>query len=108
MIPHVTKHPTLEIDPGRDGLLSVSALPWTSFTSFARPMRLHPVDSLPRFACGTFFQDGQACKIPRGVQGHHALMDGILIARFYARMEGHLQHPKDVPGEFRWAAGPAA
>jgi len=25
---------------------------------------------------------------------HHALMDGIHMAKFYARVEDHLQHPE--------------
>ena len=57
-------------------------------------MQLHPADSIPRFAWGKFFQEGQDLKIPLSVQGHHALMGGIHMARFYARVEDYLQHPE--------------
>jgi len=96
MIAHVKEHPTLEDEPGRDDLLFMTALPWVSFTSFTHPMRLHPADSIPRFAWGRYFEEGQCLKIPLSVQGHHALMDGIHMARFYATVEGYLQQPGDV------------
>jgi chloramphenicol O-acetyltransferase type A len=93
MIAHVKEHPTLENEPGRDDLLFMTALPWVSFTSFTHPMQLHPADSIPRFAWGRFFQEGQRLKIPLSVQGHHAVMDGIHMAKFYARVEGYMQDP---------------
>ena len=96
MIAHVKGHPTLEDEPGRDDLLYMTALPWVSFTSFAHPMQLHPADSIPRFAWGRFFQEGQGLKIPLSVQGHHALIDGIHMAKLYARVEECLQHPDGV------------
>lgn len=96
MIAHVKEHPTLENEPSQDDLLYMTALPWVSFTSFMHPMQLHPADSIPRFAWGKFFQEGQGLKIPLSVQGHHALMDGIHIAKFYGRVEEYLQHPADV------------
>jgi chloramphenicol O-acetyltransferase type A len=96
MIAHVKKHPTLENEPGRDDLLFMTALPWVSFTSFTHPMQLHPADSIPRFAWGRFFKDGQDLKIPLSVQGHHALMDGIHMAKFYASMENYLHPPEKV------------
>lgn len=93
MIAHVKQHPTLQDAPGQDDLLFMTALPWVSFTSFMHPMRLHPADSIPRFAWCKYFREGQDLKIPLSVQGHHALMDGIHMARFYRRVEGYLQHP---------------
>jgi chloramphenicol O-acetyltransferase type A len=96
MIAQVKEHPTLENEPGRDDLVFMTAIPWVSFTSFMHPMQLHPADSIPRFAWGKFIQDGQGLKIPLSVQGHHALMDGIHMAKFYARVEDCLQHPEDL------------
>lgn len=96
MMAHVKEHPTLEDEPGRDDLLYMTALPWVSFTSFTHPMRLHPADSIPRFAWGRFYRDGHGLKIPLSVQGHHALMDGIHMARFYAGLEARLLHPGDA------------
>jgi chloramphenicol O-acetyltransferase type A len=96
LIAQVREHPTLEDEPGRDDLLFMTAIPWVSFTSFTHPMRLHPADSIPRFAWGKYFEDGSGLKIPLSVQGHHALMDGVHMAKFYARMEDDLQHPEET------------
>ena len=90
---HAKERPCLEIDPDRDDLLFMTAIPWVSFTCFTHPMSLHPSDSVPRFAWGKYFQGGQGLKIPLSVQGHHALMDGIHMAKFYARMEDCMQSP---------------
>ena len=94
MIAHVKEHPTLENEPGRDDLLYMTALPWVSFTSFNHPMRLHPADSVPRFAWGKFFQQGERLLMPLSVQGHHALMDGIHMGKYYGEVENILQHPE--------------
>src|SRR4030042_6529407 len=59
LITTVKGHPTLKNPPGRDDLLYMTAIPWVSFASFTHPMRLHPADSIPRFAWGKFFEDGK-------------------------------------------------
>jgi chloramphenicol O-acetyltransferase type A len=85
--------PTLKAEPGRDDLLFMTAIPWVSFTSFMHPMQFHPTDSVPRFAWGKRFEEGEFLKMPLSVQGHHALMDGIHMARFYAEVQDYLDHP---------------
>jgi len=99
MIAYVKEHPTLKNDPGQDNLLFMTALPWVSFTSFMHPMQLHPADSVPRFAWGKFFKEGESLKMPLSVQGHHAVMDGIHMARFYAKVQEYLDKPEVVLGE---------
>ncbi|HSQ16407.1 MAG TPA: chloramphenicol acetyltransferase [Anaerolineales bacterium] len=96
LIAAVKQGPMLKDPPGRDDLLFMTAIPWVSFTSFTHPMRLHPADSIPRFAWGKYFQEGNLLKMPLSVQGHHALMDGIHMGRFYAEMEEYLGHPAAV------------
>lgn len=63
------------------------------------PIDLYPVDSVPRFAWGKRFEDGTFLKMPLSVQGHHALMDGIHMGKFYAIMQDYLYHPGKVLGE---------
>lgn len=94
----VQQHPTLEDDPGSDELLFMSAIPWVSFTSFMHPMHLKPADSVPRFAWGKFFKDGETLKMPLSVHAHHALMDGIHIGKYYVTIQEYLDHPD-------WALG---
>ena len=98
-IAYVKEHPTLKDEPGQDDLLFMTALPWVSFTSFMHPMNLQPADSVPRFAWGKLFEEGEFLKMPLSVQGHHALMDGIHMARFYADVQDYLHHPGLVLGE---------
>ena len=95
----VKDNPTLKDPPGRDDLLYMTAIPWISFTSFSHPMRLHPADSIPRFAWGRYFEEGRTLKMPLSVQGHHALMDGIHLAKFYANIQDYLNQPQIVLGQ---------
>jgi chloramphenicol O-acetyltransferase type A len=100
-IAHVKEHRTLEDEPGRDDLLFMTSIPWVSFTSVMHPMHLHPADSVPRFAWGKFFQDGEFLKMPLGVQVHHALVDGVHMGRFYENVQDYLHRPDFVLGEAR-------
>jgi len=99
MIAYVKEHPTLEGEPGRDDLLYMTAIPWVSFTSFMHPMHLQPADSVPRFAWGNLFEEGKFFKMPLSVQGHHGLMDGVHMGRYYAEVQQYLHHPGSVLGE---------
>ena len=98
-IAYVQEHPFVEEEPGQDNLLYLTAIPWVSFTSFMHPLDLNPVDSVPRFAWGKFFEDGEFMKMPLSVQAHHALMDGLHMGRYYAKVQEFLYHPGLVLGE---------
>ncbi len=97
-IAYVREHPTLKDDPGQDDRLYMTAIPWVSFTSFMHPLKLYPADSVPRFAWGKFFADGDLLKMPLSVQAHHALMDGLHMGRYYAQVQEYLHHPDSVLG----------
>jgi chloramphenicol O-acetyltransferase type A len=97
-IAYVKEHPTLKGEPGQDNLLFMTAIPWVSFTSFMHPMHLDPADSVPRFAWGKFFQEGERLKMPLSVQGHHALMDGLHMGKYYAIVQDYLLQPQVVLG----------
>jgi chloramphenicol O-acetyltransferase type A len=98
-IEHVKAHPDLEVNAERDDMLFMSPIPWVSFTSFTHPMQLHPADSIPRFAWGKYFRENDTLKMPLDVQGHHAIMDGIHMGRFYEKVQDYLHHPEAVLGE---------
>ncbi|HEY45071.1 MAG TPA: chloramphenicol acetyltransferase [Anaerolineae bacterium] len=98
-IAFVKEHPTLKDEPGRDDLLFMTAIPWVSFTSFMHPMHLSPADSVPRFAWGKVFKDGEFLKMPLDVQAHHALMDGVHVGRYYAEVQDYFDHPDFFLGE---------
>lgn len=97
-VAHVMKYPTLAGLPGRDDLLYMTAIPWVSFTSFSHPIPSLPADSIPRFAWGKFHQNGNQEQMPLSVQGHHALVDGLHIARYYDRVNAYLQDPETALG----------
>lgn len=97
-ISYIKQNPVLSDGPGEDDLLFMTAIPWVSFTSFMHPIDLDPVDSVPRFAWGKFFQDGEFLKMPLEVQAHHALMDGVHMGQFFAKVQDHLHHPDFVTG----------
>lgn len=95
-IDRVRKRPRLlEEDQGRDDLLFMTAIPWVSFTSFMHPITF-PVDSVPRFAWGKFYEENDFIKMPLSVQGHHAVMDGLHMGMYYKKLQEYLDHPKDI------------
>ncbi len=98
-IAYVQEHPLVENKPGQDDLFYMTAIPWVSFTSFMHPLDMYPVDSVPRFAWGKFFEEGKSLKMPLSVQAHHALLDGVHMGMFYAKVQDYLQHPDSVLGE---------
>ena len=85
-------------DPGGDNLLYMTAIPWVSFTSFNHPMHYHPADSVPRFAWGKVFVQGERQLMPLDVLGHHALMDGLHVGRYYTKMQDYLDNIGSVLG----------
>jgi chloramphenicol O-acetyltransferase type A len=99
VIAHMKDNPTLKDEPGRDDLLFMTAIPWVSFTSFMHPLPSWPPDSVPRFAWGKRFEDGSTLKMPLAVQAHHALMDGIHMARYYAEVQELLSNPGKITGD---------
>ena len=93
---YVRKHPTLADKPGQDDLLFMTPIPWVSFTSIMHPLPSRPADSVPRLAWGKRLEDGTRLKMPLGVQGHHALMDGVHMGKFYAEVQDYLRNPVSI------------
>ena len=60
-------------------------MPWLSYTSIVQPVPT-PADSNPRITWGKYFYEGERLMIPVTVLCHHALVDGIHIAKFYERL----------------------
>jgi chloramphenicol O-acetyltransferase type A len=69
-----------------DGLYYMTSVPWLSFSGFLHPAPLRPPDSVPRIAWGRFAKQDGRVTMPLNIQVHHALVDGIHAARFYARV----------------------
>lgn len=100
-IAEVQQNPHLSDPDGSDHWLFMTSIPWVSFTSFMHPMQLNPADSVPRFAWGKLFEDGDRMKMPFSVQGHHAVMDGFHVGQYYQKIQEYLDEPQNTlrPGK---------
>ena len=87
------EHPSVE-NLAADDWLYTTSIPWVSFTSIMHPLDMYPVDSVPRFAWGKFFKEGDLLRMPLSVQAHHALLDGVHMGQFYQQVQDLLHHPE--------------
>jgi chloramphenicol O-acetyltransferase type A len=86
----------------RDDRIHFTALPWISFTSFSHARNWRGEDSIPKIAFGKFTQSGGRTLLPFSVEVHHALMDGLHVGRYLARLEAALAEPRTYldPGKY--------
>ncbi len=80
----------------RDDLLSITILPWLAFTGFAIT-RKPQVDCIPLLAFGKVQAAGDRYLLPFFVNFHHALADGLHVARFVKYIEEEAQ---ELAGNF--------
>jgi chloramphenicol O-acetyltransferase type A len=73
----------------RDDIVFHSVLPWLRFTSFTNALPGNG-DSIPRLVFGRCTRDGRRMKMPVAVEVHHALVDGLDVARFLERFAANL------------------
>jgi chloramphenicol O-acetyltransferase type A len=78
----------LDPNPGQDDIVYQSTLPWLRFTSFTNA--IGGGDSIPRVVFGKCEKAGRRFVMPVGVEVHHALVDGIDVARFLERFQKEL------------------
>lgn len=73
----------------------ISTLPWMRYTSLIQPAP-YPADSNPRITWGRAeTRDGRSM-LPLTLLCHHALVDGLHIARFYAALDRALAQLKSL------------
>ncbi len=75
--------PGVDVNHAEQNRIFISAIPWFYFSSFTHPIVSHQLDSVPRVAWGKIeaIQDREF--MPVNVQVHHALVDGLHLARFF-------------------------
>lgn len=78
----------------RDDCIFGSTLPWIRFTGLAHAHRHPPRDSVPRIVFGKYAPEGESVSMPVSVEVHHALCDGLHVARFFERLEARLGEPR--------------
>ncbi|MEO5739941.1 MAG: CatA-like O-acetyltransferase [Vicinamibacterales bacterium] len=72
-----------------DDIVFHSVLPWLRFTSFTNALPSKG-DSIPRVVFGRCAREGRRMKMPVAVEVHHALVDGLDVARFFERFAANL------------------
>lgn len=79
------------LDDGEDpaSLFFVSSLPWLRFTDLTLPVP-EPPDSNVRITFGRFFPRDGRVLLPVNLTAHHALADGIHLARFFEELSRRL------------------
>ena len=69
----------------RDDLISITILPWLAFTSFA--ITRDRTESIPVLALGKVQASGDRYRLPFQINFHHALADGLHVARLVEHVE---------------------
>lgn len=80
------REPVLEDHAETVRLFFISSLPWISFTSLQHPFA-GAEDSNPRITFGKFFELNGRVLLPLNLAVHHALADGVHVARFYENFD---------------------
>jgi chloramphenicol O-acetyltransferase type A len=75
--------------PGDDALLYHSTIPWLRFTAFTNAIGKAD-DSVPRVVFGRCTREGPRATMPVSVEVHHAVADGLDVARFIERLQHNL------------------
>lgn len=78
----------------RDDVIYHTTLPWISFTSFAHARTGGRGESIPRIVFGKITNSNARQVLPISVEVHHALMDGLHVGRFLAKLEQMFSEPE--------------
>jgi chloramphenicol O-acetyltransferase type A len=73
-----------------DDIIFHSVLPWIRFTSFTNALA-GKGDSIPRVVFGQCARERGRMKMPVSVEVHHALVDGLDVARFFERLAANFE-----------------
>jgi chloramphenicol O-acetyltransferase type A len=77
-----------------DARIHCTTLPWISFTSFSHARNWRREDSVPKISFGKFIRENDRTLMPFSVEVHHALVDGLHVGRYIARIEEMLAQPE--------------
>ncbi len=70
---------------GRINCVYVSVLPWLDFSSFSHASHHGVNDGIPKLVFGKY--DADTGTMPLSIEVHHALMDGLHVARFVDELQ---------------------
>lgn len=84
------ENPSIEEDQDVDALYFVTCLPWLHYTQLIQPTAGGD-ESNPRISWGRYEADWRGrLMMPVTLMAHHALVDGVHIARFYQNLNDTL------------------
>jgi len=89
----VTSTGALEPHAGRTDLVHFSVLPWIRFTGLVHPRAADPLDSVPKIVFGRSLGAGDGMTMPISIDVHHALADGIHVAKFLEALQRVCRSP---------------
>jgi chloramphenicol O-acetyltransferase type A len=88
----VKRRNDLERYAGQD-LIRFSVLPWFDFTSISHARNFSAQNSAPQITFGKITEVGERFTMPVSIHVHHALVDGLHVARFVTQFERYLAAP---------------
>ncbi len=83
------EEPSIDEQEDAESLLFISSIPWISQTAVIQPVP-SPADSNPRITWGRYFERCGNVYLPISVLCHHALVDGLHIAKFYSALDAEI------------------
>jgi chloramphenicol O-acetyltransferase type A len=95
------RNPVFEPRHEDDARIHCTTLPWISFTSFSHARNWRREDSVPKISFGKFTEENGRTLMPFSVEVHHALVDGLHVGRYIARIEEMLAQPEIFLNESR-------
>ncbi len=87
-----------KLDPQdfRDDLIHYSIIPWISFSSVSHPRKFNQEDSIPKIVFGKYHHLNDTVKMPISIEVHHALMDGIHVAKYLDFFQDYMNEPGKI------------
>jgi len=92
-IERVRSRNDLERREGQD-LIRFSVLPWFDFTSISHARDFSVPDTAPKITFGKITEGGGRYTMPVSIHVHHALADGLHVARFVEQWEQYMKAPE--------------
>ena len=87
---------SIEEEDAVQSMYFISTLPWLHYTQLIQPVACGE-ESNPRFIWGKYQQNAEGrMMMPLSVLVHHALADGVHIAKFYDEFEKQMKHLLDA------------
>jgi len=87
---------SIEEEDAVQSMYFISTLPWLHYTQLIQPVACGD-ESNPRFTWGKYQQNAEGrMMMPLSVLVHHALADGVHIAKFYDEFEKQMKHLLDA------------